>query len=151
MLQIANENLCTLTKAVISPQTGELSLTPIAQSYANHQWERAAGIFATALFYGKDIECYTAGCQINLPPLETGAEYQLTSFAHSLEEKDVYARFLETSTFGITEEELSKFEASPNSTQENIASWISNQMNSSITPRSSHRELWRHGLNPRVS
>ena len=151
MLQVADTNLCTLTKAVTSPQNGETSLIPIALSYDNHSWEKAAGRYATALFNDQDIVCYTVGCQIHLPALEAGAEYQLTSFTHSLEEKDEYARFLETSTFGVTEEELSKFEASSNTVQEHIVSWIANQMNASITPMSSHREFYREGLNPRVS
>ena len=76
------------------------------------------------------------------------SSYQLYTL---IREKDEYARFLETSTFGVTEEDLNKLEAAPNSVQENIASWISNQMNSSITPMSSLREFYRHGLVPRVS
>ena len=152
MLQIANdENLCTLTKATTSPLNGEVSFIPIARSYNNHPWERAAGDYATTLFSVKDIMCFTDGCQINLPSLEAGAEYQLTSFTHSLDGKNAYARFLETSTFGITEEELGKFEASNGHVQESIVSWVSTQMNSSIVPITSHREFWRHGLNLRVS
>ena len=151
MLQIADTNLCTLTKVVTSSQSNEASLIPIALSYDNNSWEKAAGNYATTLFNGEDIICYTVGCQIDLPALETGAEYQLTSFTHSLEEKDEYARFLETSTFGVTEEELGNFEASSDTVQEHIVSWIGNQMNSSLTPMSSHREFYREGLNARVS
>ena len=152
MLQYATAGtmLCTLTKSITS-KSGEVTLIPIARSYDNYPWEQAPGEYAAELFRDKKIMCYEGGCQVQLPPLENGAAtYQLLSFSHSLSKTDEFARFLETSTFGTTEEQLSIFESSLNSVELDITTWISDQMNSSIVPATSHREFWRKGLNARV-
>ncbi len=147
----AEASLCTLSKAVTS-ESGEVALTPIARSYGNYPWEQAAGEYAASLFRDEKIMCYTNGCQIKLPPLvENGAEYYLSSFSYSLSETNEYARFLETATFGTTDEQLDAFESSPNSVEVDITTWISNHMNASIVPITSHREFWRKGQNGRVS
>jgi hypothetical protein len=151
MLQVADTTLCTLTKVVSSSSTGEITSIPIARSYGNDPWERAAGEYAASLFLNRDILCYTAGCQIHLPELEAGSEYHLSTFSLSSSDSNEYARFLETATFGITQEQLDAFDLSSHSVQTNIVAWISNQMNRSITPMSSHREYWRKGVNARVS
>ena len=151
MLKIAPTTLCSLNKAVTSPHTGEKSLIPIARSYDGNKWEQAAGEFAFALFNGDEIPCYAEGCQVNLPPLEKDSEYLLTTYAYSLSEEQEYARFLETATFGVTQEQLDDFEASSMSVEEKAISWLSDQMNTSVVPMSSHREYWREGVNTAVS
>ncbi len=152
MLHTAGTNsLCTLTK-IISSDTGETISIPIARSYSNNQWEKSAGEASASLFAGKDILCYESGCQINLPMLEeSGAEYRLSTHVYELSKVDEAARFLETATFGITTEELMPLSVSSNDVKTGILTWISRQMNSSITPMTSHREFWRKGLNGRVS
>ena len=151
ILRVANIALCTLSKSTIaSPESGEVILIPIARSYNNNPWEQATGEYATSIFDGVDIQCYTTGCQLNLPALEAGATYILSSSSHSLSESDEYARFLETATFGVTQEQLNAFADSPNSVQDDITNWISEQMNSSTTPMTSHREYWRKGVMTRV-
>ncbi len=143
--------LCTLTKSVTSSETGITTLVPIARSYNNNPWEKAAGEFAASLFGEKELVCYPSGCQVQLPPLETGAEYLLSSYSHALSDIDEYARFLETATFGTTPKQIDAFEtSSSNSLQHTITTWLADQMNSSITPMTSHREYWRRGLNGRV-
>ena len=87
MVQIAHTNLCTLTEVVTSPEDDRRSLIPIALSYDNNLWEKAAGAYATTLFNSEDIICHDIGCQINLPALDAGEEYHLTSYTHSLEKK----------------------------------------------------------------
>lgn len=152
MLRTAGTNtLCTLTK-IISSDTGEAISIPIARSYSNNPWEKSAGEASAYLFAGKDILCYEAGCQINLPILEESeAEFRLSTHIYELSKVDEAARFLETATFGITSEELVPFSVSSNDVKTDILTWISQQMNSSITPMTSHREFWRKGLNGRVS
>ena len=151
MLGVADTNiLCTLTKAMNSSNS-DISLIPIARSYDENLWEQSAGEFAASIFEGEEILCYSVGCQVNLPPLEAGAEYLLSSFSHSLPAVDEYARFLETATFGTTQEQLDVFATYSGSVQDNIASWLLGQMNSTVTPITSHRENWRKGLNGRVS
>lgn len=153
MLQIAESSLCTLTKLTISSE-GHFVNTPIARSYNGKEWEQAAGEFAHSFFDGP-ILCYSKGCQVHLPKLEAGY-YLLTSSTHSLSDRNTYARFLETATFGITEKELDDLESrtssrSGSSVESNIISWVHEQMDTAKTPMTSHREFWRRGLNGRVS
>ena len=139
-----------MTKSDASLDSSETLILPIARSYHNRSWEKAAGQYAASIFDGNDILCYPAGCQIKLPDIEIGAQYLLTTSSHSLPEHDEYARFLETATFGTTEQQLQEFQESSNAVQAGIANWISQQMNTTITPATSHREFWRQGLNARV-
>ena len=148
MLNYSNA-LCTLTKKVVS-DTGSTSSIPIAVSYDSNPWEQSAGEVATSLFANGNILCYSNGCQIHLPPLGAGESYFLTTFDHSLTDDEMYARFLETATFGTTQQQLDNFKSSPASVHDNIANWISDQMNSATTPLTSHREFWRRGANGRV-
>ncbi len=143
-----SDALCTLS--TIS-ETGFATLIPIAISYDNNPWEQSAGEFASSFFANDDISCYSNGCQIDLPPLETGESYVLTTSNYTLSETNQYARFLETATFGTTQEQLDTLKSSPESVYDNIALWISDQMNSTITPLTSHREFWRKSVNGRVS
>ena len=151
MLKIATTTLCALNKAITSPETGDVTLIPIARSYDGNEWEQAAGEYASSLFTDNGILCYDEGCQVNLPVLGDNSQYLLSTSAHSLSEKDEYARFLETTTFGITESQLDEFEASSMSVEEKITSWLSDQMNTTSVPMTSHRKFWRKGVNNRVS
>jgi hypothetical protein len=150
ILQIANTTLCTLSKSINSSESGEVTFIPIARSYDNNPWEQSAGEYAASVINNTDIECYAVGCQLNLPGLETGATYILSSSSHSLSGRDEYARFLETATFGIAQEQLDAFTISAGSVQDNIVNWLSEQMNSSTIPMTSHREHWRKGVMNRV-
>ena len=150
MLEVADTSLCTLTKYAIIPRTGDTVTLPIARSYNGNPWEKSAGEFAASMFHGNDIVCYGAGCQLSLPPLEEGEEYRLTGLNHTLSEINEYARFLETATFGVTEQQLDEINTPSRSVKGDIVYWISQQMNSTLTPITSHREFWRRGLNARV-
>ncbi len=151
LLQVVEEEtLCTLTKSRTPVETGETTLIPIARSYDNNTWEKSAGEFAASIFGGKEIPCYPSGCQVELPALEEGAQYLLSSYSHSLSETEEYARFLETATFGTTQNQLDLFGESNESAKNTIARWLADQMDSNITQITSHREYWRRGLNIRV-
>ncbi len=144
-----SDALCTLTKNIVS-DSGSASV-PIAISYENNPWEKSAGEFAASLFAYEDILCYSNGCQIHLPSLGVGESYALTSLDYSLTDEEEYARFLETATFGTTQEQLDAFERSSATVYDYIVNWISDQMNSTITPSTSHREVFRRGATGRVS
>lgn len=148
-------SLCSLTKEIISSDGNQKTLIPVALSYDSHPWEQAAGEFAQTIFGGSEILCYSSGCQLNLPPLEQeGSEsYLLSSSSYSLSKTNEYSRFLETATFGVTEDDLENIDtiSSSSNSQDNIAHWVAQQMDTNITPMSSHREFWRKGLNGRVS
>ena len=148
MLSVAGATLCTLTKSVTSG--GKVTLIPIARTYNENPWEQSAGEYAASIFDDNDIICYEIGCQINLPSLEASEHYLLSSSSHSLSERDEYARFLETSTFGITQEQLDTFGDSSSNVGDDIVNWVSDQMNSTQIPMTSHREYWRRGINARV-
>ena len=150
VLRVASMALCTLSKSVTDYGSDDITLIPIARSYNNNPWEQSTGEYAASILNGVDIECYAVGCQLNLPALDTGAKYILSSSLHSLSESDEYARFLETATFGVTQDQLDTFVESSNSVQSDIANWISEQMNPSTTPMTSHREYWRKGVMTRV-
>jgi len=155
--------LCTLTKAVFS-STGEVEkIMPIARSYDQNQWEVAPGTFASSVFLNNDIWCYDNGCQMDLTPSiskrqqsimpqafsmmsRSESKYYLTSYEHSLSQRNEYARFLESATFGITSSELDVLEGSGAASP--IAHWIKDQIDN--VPMSSHREYWRQGANPRA-
>ncbi len=151
MLEFAKESqLCSLVKSFPSTKNGEITNIPIARSYDGTPWRKSPGEYAASLFDMEAIVCYTNSCQLNLPPIESGSVYMLSSTSYRLSSSDEYARFLETATFGISEKLLNDFETSTLGVQDTIASWISNQMNVSLTPATSHREFWRRGLNGRV-
>ncbi len=149
-----SDKICTLTKAVVF-NDGKTSLIPIAISYDNNPWEQSAGEFAASVFASRGILCRAEGCEMYLPPLvrigRFREAYLLKSYDHSLTPKEEYARFLETATFGVTQELLEEFEKSSTSAQDTITNWLSDQMDTSITPLTSHREFWRKGVNGRVS
>jgi len=148
VLQVS-DSLCTLTKVTTSIETGEITSIPVARSYDNNPWEKSASS-SVSMFGKEEILCYPVGCQMQLSELESGAEYMLSSFSHSLSKTDEYARFLETATFGTTQQQLDVFTNSPKNVQETIASWLTDQMNPNVTNITSHRAYWRRGLNGRV-
>jgi hypothetical protein len=143
--------LCTLTKVINT--NGVEKVVPLGRSYSSHDWEVSAGDVAGEIFKSGEFPCYEIGCQVHLPKLKSGERYELTAFSHSLSEKDEIARFLETATYGITDEDirLIKLLPSNNGVIGKILSWVQDQMDSNIVPVSSHREFWRKGANPRVS
>ena len=79
-----SEFLCVLTKAV-PDSNGALSLiAPVALSYDNGAWEKAAGEFAMKLLYGQEFGDYSDGSQITLPDLNNTGKYYLTSYSHTV-------------------------------------------------------------------
>ena len=170
ILQTAEANtLCTLTKFLPSKAISEIyslsrkkyklfsankeiSFIPIARSYNLNNWEVSAGDTASSSFDTKEFLCYSQGCQINLPILKEGATYYLTSYTYSLSQRDEYARFFETASYGMTKAELDSFDTVTGEKESItvITDFIESQMNEEITPVTSHREFWRKRSNPRV-
>jgi hypothetical protein len=138
----SNSNrLCTLVQ--ISPN-GQ-SLKPVGRSYAGYDWEASSGEFATL-----DWSCNGgSSCVANLPPLPTGALYQLTSFdAPELfrNEIDEVARFLEQATFGPTRADIASFDDT--NLPQAFANWVQEQQVE--IPITSHRAMFRRRLNART-
>eukprot|EP00554_Chaetoceros_debilis_P007442 CAMPEP_0194077066 /NCGR_PEP_ID=MMETSP0149-20130528/3732_1 /TAXON_ID=122233 /ORGANISM="Chaetoceros debilis, Strain MM31A-1" /LENGTH=4275 /DNA_ID=CAMNT_0038757959 /DNA_START=113 /DNA_END=12940 /DNA_ORIENTATION=+ len=142
-----DDSLCTITKVILKDGAVEKVL-PMARSYDFNDWEVSAGSFAHAAFGSTEFLCYDSGCQINLPALEDGAEYRVSSSAYELSPIHEHARFLETASFGITESSLDVLGASAaiNGSSGAISEHIQLQMQ---TDMSSHRAFWRKRVNPR--
>jgi hypothetical protein len=148
--------LCTLTAASYN-ESKLTSILPLARSYDGFEWERAAGVFATEFYRNNSWSCDSVSCQIVLPQLPNNMTYRLASYTHSLAPRDEIARFLETTTFGVTQSDLESFfniTENGNITGDlkaRMARWISTQMNASRVGITSHREYWRTRANSRVS
>jgi len=146
----AKDTLCTIKKVTLDGNTVQKSI-PLARSYDLNAWEKSAGEFSTSTFTHEFL-CYSQGCQINLPQLEAGEKYHLASYAYALNERNEFARFLETATYGVTRAELDAFTATSQNvgSLSTIVNWIQSQMDPAIVPMTSHREFWRKRVNPRV-
>ena len=126
LARTGSNTLCTLVKVTL--EDGNVVKTmPLARSYNQHDWEVSAGKLAASVF-PNGINCYSSGCQVNLPPSQPNEEYRLKSFSKSPSTRDTFARFLETATFGILSEDLDGL-AQGNGQGSAIANWIKTQMN----------------------
>mmetsp|Transcript_19333 Transcript_19333/g.27328 ORF Transcript_19333/g.27328 Transcript_19333/m.27328 type:complete len:1758 (+) Transcript_19333:76-5349(+) len=134
-------SLCTLTK-IITHESGDNTLMPVARSYYGNDWEVSAGVFASIV----SPQCATASCSLDLPPLAANENYMLTTLAEPERTyHDKVARFLEQASFGVTKQDLySNWDASiPLETS--IAAWVDDQINS--VPMTAHREYYRKRAN----
>ena len=136
-----SSTVCVLTKAV--PVNGTLtSVAPVAISYEDRLWEKAAGEFAMRLLYDQEFGDFSDRSHITLP---AGHQYYLTSYSHTASDDATVARFLETATFGTTAQDLANFGTL---TSDSFKTWIQSQISLPVT---SHREFFRKRVNPRVS
>ena len=144
--------LCILSKALLNNDGRTVqTLLPVARSYDGNDWEESAGELATSIFYKKMLFCASNSCQVTLP--DPGVDkYLLISFSHTVLERDEYARFLESATFGVTTSELDELESinARNGIAGKITKWIQRHMDPTIVPITSHRMFWRTKANPRV-
>jgi hypothetical protein len=137
----ATNGLCTLVQ--ISPD-GQ-SFKPVGRSYSGNPWEAYTGDFASLTW-----SCSEASCDVDLPALDDGTFYQLTTFAtptSSSVRKNEIARFLEQATYGPTRTEVTKLNASAN-LQQAFAAWIKEQQ--STVPLTSHRAAFRQRMNSKM-
>ena len=101
-------------------------------------------------FFDSDVpKCGESSCVIEVPDLEEGQEYHLTSYTHAVSRSDRIAKFLETSTFGPTMGQITAWPISSN-LEATFASWIVEQMDEEVTGVSSLRAYFRRRLNPSV-
>lgn len=148
-----SDTVCTLTKVTVV--NGEIIKTiPLARSYNGYHWEQSGSNFAQNIF-PKKIECYESNyCQINLPQLNSGEFYRLSTYKYSVSMEVEISRFLETATFGVTTAELSQITFAVTNNGGNrfdaIVDWFKEQIDESITPATSHRKYWRERVNERI-
>ena len=139
------KKLCTLTKSHRS-KTNEVF--PVGRSYDNNEWEAVAGPYDTLTY-----NCDSVSCEVNIVDInDKDSKFQLTSFEHSITERDETARFFEQATFGVTLGDLTEMEKQQviNPTSNLLpyfTQWTYDQMYNQST--TSHRETFRErALNP---
>jgi len=117
------------------------NLVPVARSYLNNAWENVAGPYADKL----KITCGVSNCTLTVPQLAgvpSQAHFVLLSTNRQVSTKEKVARFLEQVTFGTTLDDVNKFNLS-RSLNAQFATWVKQQMDSSIVAPTYHREYFR--------
>jgi hypothetical protein len=137
----SSQHLCTLVLQSFDAQT----FKPVGRSYAGYDWEASSGEFASLGW-----SCNGINCSVNLPSLPLDTIYVLTSFypPDQFRENgvDEVARFLEQTTFGVTNSDISKFDTTNLPLE--FGSWIKEQQES--VPATSHRAFFRLRTNSRM-
>ena len=157
-------SVITLLSEVTLHNGTDSFIVPIARSYNGNDWEKESGRIVEDTMYELDWYCYYEACEIDLPGLASGRQYKLSSSEASLRYTDpalnandnVVARFLESATFGSTQADIDTINGGTGTrrrlaVEDNINSWIIDQMDETRTPATSHREYWRARANPSVS
>ena len=142
--KVSNPNgLCILLRRSSADGTRRAH---VARSYADKQWERAAGLFAKANS-GVTVDCNAGGvheCDITLPILKEGEEFVLESHDTTpISSENEAARFLEQATFGGSLQDIQSLVSTGN----DYHSWLNDQIN--VKPPSSHRAFYRSHTNPK--
>jgi len=155
--------ITTLSEVTVDGEGAESFVIPIARSYDDNEWEKEPGRIVEDTMYDHNWNCYFGACEIDLPDLGLDKRYKLCSGEAPLRYTDpslnadsnVVARFLEQATFGATQADIDSINGAAGSrrrlaVEDNINSWIIDQMDETVTPPTSHREYWRARANPRV-
>jgi hypothetical protein len=150
-LELTKSDSDTLVTLVHLASDGN-SFRPIGRSYDGQDWQSSAGYYANKVAFVCDN---ANACTVTLPvprnspnaeqdEVAVEVMYQLTTFSKpNYSDRDVVARFLEQTTFGITRDDLDSL-GSMTSTLD-MAKWILKQQTD--TPYLSHRALFRQYLN----
>ena len=132
--------LCTLFTTQNSLDGGKTFYIPVGRSYDGNDWERVAGKYNTL-----EYTCDGGGsCTVDLPDWETNT-YFVTSYAYTLTPSQTSVRFFERASFGASPSMLSEA-----TTELQMAQWIRDQFDESLTPLTSHRAYFRKRLSPRM-
>ena len=155
--------ITTLSEVTVDANGTESFVIPIARSYNGNGWEKEPGRIVEDTMYDVDWNCYFGACEIDLPDLGPNKQYKLSSNEAPLRYTDpslnsndnVVARFLEQATFGATQADIDSINSATSTrrrlaVEDNINSWIIDQMDETVTPPTSHREYWRARANSRV-
>lgn len=129
--------LCTLFTTQNSLDGGKTFYIPVGRSYDGNDWERVAGKYS-ALEY----TCNGDTCTVDLSDWESNT-YFVTSYSYTLIPSQTSARFFERASFGASPSMLSLA-----TTEAQMAEWIRDQFDESLTPLTSHRAYFRKRLSP---
>ena len=153
----ATDSLCTLTEVQTDSSSGEDNqIIPVARSYNGREWESAAGEKASSIFASPgSLVCsdVTSKCTISLPAPGANARFVLTSYGRSVSQRNEVARFLDQNTFGVTTDDLDVLDVADWTSNPALrrANYVKDQMDTTKTAMTSHREYWRARANPKVT
>jgi len=142
-------DLSSLNKA---SNLADFHMAPVARSYDGKDWQRTAGAYAQDL----EISCASAECILNipaLPNLKDGRFVLLPLENPLLHESAEYvarasvSRFFQRNTFGPTLAMIDDWNYGAASMASEMASWVKNQINATVTSITSHREFFRKRVN----
>ena len=113
-------------------------ITPMARSYDSENWESSPGEYS-----GLTFTCNSGACEVVLPDLSDAAQaYALETLSSpDYSDKELIARFLEQTTFGVTLEDIASVE-----TLGNMDAWFASQI---VLNPTYHREFYRKYMNVR--
>jgi hypothetical protein len=140
--------LCTLTKVTRNAEGDIGDIIPLARSYDNEGWGNAPGVIPSQLLMNgwncntEEEEGVGEFCSASLPVLGEGEEYLLTTYSHSLSDRDQVSRFLSAATFGVTPDDLDQWNYSQ-PLEEAMSTWMEQQI---LLPYTSHRAVWRRNI-----
>jgi hypothetical protein len=118
----------------------DFDIVPVARSFNNQNWERVAGPYAQDL---RINNCCSVAIP-NLPNLDgDNGKFVLLSFSNELSSEEIVSRFLQQTTFGPTLEMINSWNYNQGSMEQQMGKWLSNQMNTNLTPPTYHREYFR--------
>ena len=140
VVTIANSNASVLCRIILVVGKDQI---PVARSYDASNWHQYSGAFSSM-----DITCRFGDCTFELGQPIQGGQYMLvTTDGYPLANEQISARFFESATFGMTKGSITSMAQDMESTDNAIATWISEQMNQETTPMSSLREFYRKYAN----
>ena len=126
---------------------------PVVRSYDGGEWHPYAGTFA-----GMSVTCTPTDCSFELDDPVEGVYKLGATRGYTLTNDEVAARFFESTTFGMPISGITalssqllassrRLSSSSNSEDPTFASWVSNQMDESVTPMTSLRQFYRMRTN----
>ena len=151
------DTLCALTEVQTDASSGEdAQIIPIARSYNGRKWESTAGGKTASIFASPgSLACSdaTSKCTIDLPAAGANSRFVLTKYARSVSQRNEVARFLDQNTFGVTTDDLIVHDVADWTSNPALhrANYVKDQMDTSKTAMTSHREYWRARTNPKVT
>lgn len=151
------DTLCALTEVQTDASSGDdTQIIPIARSYNGRKWESAAGGKAASIFAPSGaLVCsdVTSKCTIALPAAGANSRFVLTLHGRSVSQRNEVARFLDQNTFGVTIDDLNVLDVADWTSNPALhrANYVKDQMDTTKTAITSHREYWRARTNPKVT
>jgi hypothetical protein len=144
----ARNDTADLDSISSSSSLSDYNIVPIARSYQGGDWQRSAGPYAQKLELSCPESSSVCDLQIPILPKLPEGRFVLMPFQYSLDnDRALVSRFFHQTTFGPTMSMIDDWDYSADSLSGEMAKWVKDQMDISITPMTSHREFLRKRFN----